>query len=116
MTGEGAFAEVSGCAQRSEPSFPDAGAHLLVRPPGAPPWGLRRQENFVTGRQREGAIWKAEWRLIPVRGSNGETPGGGTRGAMKTDRGSQEGQKISPQAVAEPERLRHKKTPTVGGG
>jgi len=88
---------------------------LLVRPPGAPPWGVCRQENFVTGRQWEGAIWKAEWRLIPVRGSNGETPGGGTRGAMKTDRDSREGQKISPQAVAEPERLRQKKTPTVSG-
>jgi hypothetical protein len=53
--------------------------------------------------------------LTGLRPGSWETPGAGTRGAMKTDRGSREGQKISPHAVAEQEGLRHKKTPTVGG-
>ena len=48
--------------------------------------GPRLQENFVTGRQGEGALWKAERRLIPVRGSNWETRSAEPTGAGNMER------------------------------
>jgi hypothetical protein len=57
----------------------------------------------------------AGYRLSSPRRGSWETLGAGATGAMKTNRGRWEGQKVSPQPFAGLETLRHKKTPHASG-